>query len=652
VSSAAQARLGRIFFAALLAAAALVAPVRAAEEIRLFESAIEIAPDGELTVTETIQVKAEGQQIRRGIFRDFPDTFEDAEGRVRRNGFDLLSVTRDGQLDDSRIERGSGFLRIYIGNEDVLLEPGVYTYRIRYRTDRQIRRFDDHDELYWNVTGTEWMFPILKARAEVRLPGNAVADDTTWFTGGYGSQERNARATRLDGGHRVLFETTRPLGPREGLTIAVKFAKGAVAPPSGARKLGWFLRDHAAALISAVGLALVLLYYLWAWHKVGRDPPKGIVVPRWDPPEGVSPALTHYIWHKGLKGKGFPAISAAAVSLAVKGKVRLDRTDSDLTIAQTDKPCEAAALPAGEAALMRKLTGYGGTLKVAKAEGTKVQALASRFRSAMEREHRSVYYKANLGRVAIGVLLSILTAGAVLLWGAIPRETIGVLMTALFVGAFVTATAVSIGKRARSTLAGKIQLVFLVFIAGVVITNSGVLVASGLLDGLTPSLPVIALATLLMVNVLFFFLMGAPTALGRRRMDEIEGLRTYLKVAEQERMNMAGVPQMSPQHYETLLPYAIALDVEKPWSRTFEKWLTAAMAAGVATAAAYHGPSWYRGHRDFAVDDIGKTMGGLANDMSKSFTASLPTPKGSSSGFSGGGRFSGGVGGGGGGGGW
>ena len=102
-------------------------------------------------------------------------------------------------------------------------------------------------------------------------------------------------------------------------------------------------------------------------------------------------------------------------------------------------------------------------------------------------------------------------------------------------------------------------------------------------------------------------------------------------------MNLAGAPEMSPRHYETLLPYAIALDVEKPWSRTFEKWLTAALAAGAATAAAYHGPSWYHGRGGFAVDDIGRTMGSLAHDMSNSFTASLPTPKSSSSGFSGGG---------------
>jgi len=215
----------------------------------------------------------------------------------------------------------------------------------------------------------------------------------------------------------------------------------------------------------------------------------------------------------------------------------------------------------------------------------------------------------------------------------------------------VTAVAVGLAKRARTGFAGKLQLVVLVFVAGATITNIGIGTASGLLAGVSQPVTLMALATLLMVNILFFFLMGAPTPLGRRRMDEIEGLETYLKVAEADRMNMAGVPQMSPQHYETLLPYAVALGVEKPWSRSFQKWLAVAVAAGAAGAVGYQGPSWYHGRRDFLVDDIGATMGGLANDMSRSFTASLPTPKSASSGFSGGG-FSGGGGGGGGGGGW
>ncbi|MEO1141302.1 MAG: DUF2207 domain-containing protein, partial [Pseudomonadota bacterium] len=152
---------------------------------------------------------------------------------------------------------------------------------------------------------------------------------------------------------------------------------------------------------------------------------------------------------------------------------------------------------------------------------------------------------------------------------------------------------------------------------------------------------------IVVLNILFYFLLGAPTTLGRKRMDKIEGLRTYLSLAEKDRMNMAGAPDFSTQHYEDLLPYAVALGVEKPWSKAFETWLAAAVAAG-AVAASYT-PSWYRGS-DFNSGRLSDTMDGFSSSMQSGFSSAMPAPKSSSSGFSGGG--SGGGGGGGGGGGW
>jgi uncharacterized membrane protein len=107
---------------------------------------------------------------------------------------------------------------------------------------------------------------------------------------------------------------------------------------------------------------------------------------------------------------------------------------------------------------------------------------------------------------------------------------------------------------------------------------------------------------------------------------------------------------MSPQHFETLLPYAVALNLEKPWSKAFEAWL--ATAAGAAAAASYN-PHWYSGDR-FSAGNIGRNMGSVADTISSSMTNAAPAPSSSSSGFSGGGGGggSGGGGGGGGGGGW
>jgi uncharacterized membrane protein YgcG len=622
----------------------------AAEEILLFGSDVEVRANGDFIVTEIIRVNSEGRNIRRGIYRDFPVTFVDANGNTGRNGFDFISAKRDGRDEAYRVVDGNRFVRVYLGQEDVFLPPGVYTYVLTYRTDRQIRFFDDHDEVFWNATGTEWAFPIEKAFARIDLPDGATAEDTVAYTGSYGSREQNARATISDGGNTILFETTRPLGPREGMTVGVKFAKGFIEPPSQQQQLAWYLRDNAGTVISIGGLCLVIFYYLWAWVRVGRDPPRGIVVPRWELPGDVSPALTHYIWNKGLKRSGFPAISASAINLAVKGYLVLEDIGETLTIERTEKPLGGGKFPVGESTLISKIDGYGGKLKIDKSNGTKVSSLASKFRSAMEKEHRSKFYRFNIGWIVPGVVISVLTIIATLVFGGLSDETIGLSVPAIIAGIVFTSVAVSVGKRVRSGFGGKLQAAMFLFFIAVFVVNSGLFTASGMIEMVEKPLVIGAVVTLVMVNVLFFFLMGAPTLLGNQRTDEIEGLKRYLTVAEKDRMNMAGAPTMSPQHYEQLLPFAVALGVEKPWSKAFQAWLAAAVATGAA-AATYYGPSWYRGDRNFGPDRIGDTMGGLASSMANSFTASLPSQSSSSSGFSGGGS-SGSGGGGGGGGGW
>jgi uncharacterized membrane protein len=128
-------------------------------------------------------------------------------------------------------------------------------------------------------------------------------------------------------------------------------------------------------------------------------------------------------------------------------------------------------------------------------------------------------------------------------------------------------------------------------------------------------------------------------------MDKAEGMRLYMKVAEQERLNVLNPPDKTPELYEKLLPYALALGVEQEWSEQFADVLAKAQAEG------YH-PSWYVGPGFYAggFSSFGSSLG---NSFSSAISSSAVAP-GSSSGFGGGGGggFSGGGGGGGGGGGW
>ncbi|MDQ1343198.1 MAG: hypothetical protein QG571_1819, partial [Pseudomonadota bacterium] len=64
----------------LLALTAAVSIARADERILAWQSNIRVRPDSTLEVTETLRVRSEGAQIRRGILRDFPTTYVNRRG--------------------------------------------------------------------------------------------------------------------------------------------------------------------------------------------------------------------------------------------------------------------------------------------------------------------------------------------------------------------------------------------------------------------------------------------------------------------------------------------------------------------------------------------------------------------------------------------
>ena len=220
-------------------------------------------------------------------------------------------------------------------------------------------------------------------------------------------------------------------------------------------------------------------------------------------------------------------------------------------------------LPVGEQVVLDKVGGRSGGLAINKANGKTIKSLADRFSSAMNGEHRNVFYRANTAYVLGGLALSILVVVLLFLFGNIAAATLLPVLPFAFVGAMLTFILIRAAQAGKSGFSGKIRFVFMIFFAGMFLANAGVAFGDLLTGLLGRPLLIGALASLVAVNVLFFFLMGAPTPLGASRSAEIEGLKLYLSVAEEERMNMLGSPDMSPQHYETLLPYAVALGVER-----------------------------------------------------------------------------------------
>jgi uncharacterized membrane protein YgcG len=553
------------------------------EVITNFTIDMDVDRSGDMIVTETIDVIAAGQSIKRGIFRELPSVYE-FMGVKRDYEYRLIEVTRDGEPETVSTQYNGNAVVWRIGRANYFLRPGAYRYQIRYSVADAIRRHDDRDELYWNATGNYWAFPIENAVARVTFPDGAIYTDLSVYTGGWG--DTSNLATKTENNNTAIFTTTQPLGVREGLTISASVPKGIIDPLTAEElREFWWLKNGAIILLSLGGGAL-LCFYLLLWSRIGRDPQKPPVFARYEPPKGYGPAAVHYIYNRGHKG--MEALSAELLALGAEGAVEIEAEKKKTTITRLQTPRTKDGLRLLDALMGKKKR----VVMDGKSDSKLFKGAIAFLRGVSDRYGRD-YYRRNLGWAILGILASIALVVTVL---ASPVSTSGPIILALFAG-----------------------------------------VAA--------------------MNILFLYLLPAPTKKGSKIYAEIEGFRLYLNTAEKDRINTGGPlkdqpPLMSVALYERFLPYAVALGVEKNWTKHFEKTLP--------REAAEYRPTYAHGSRIFdgrsGPIDVGRT---ISKAMTAGVAAAAPVSQSSGSGSSGGwssgssgGGFSGGGGGGGGGGGW
>lgn len=583
----------------LFIASPVLAQTDTSERITSFDSVVEVGADGTLTVTETITVYAAGQDIRRGIFRDFP-LFRGQRGVDRMMvSFSVQDVTRNGVSELWRREGIDGGIRIYIGNPNIFIPAGQHTYVIRYQSDRQIGFFDDHDELYWNITGNAWQFPIEKASATIVLPSGATVEQTEAFVGAVGERGADYSIERLKP-NKIRVEATRPLGLYEGLTVVVGWPPGFVDRSSQESNNAMFY----VALLCAIWIGR---YYYTQWAKLGRDPEAGSVIAQYEPPENMSPAACRFVMNRGWDPTGF---TAALLNMAVKGYLVIDdagdesdEDDETYKIIRTAKPESTCGLSGGEKKLGETLFQDGDEFVFEQDNHRKIFEARTALKGHLQSDYSKEYFSHNRGTIAGGIWRSVV---------------------AFFVITFFAGTGWSMGLLAS-------MFVLLVYLG------------------------------LFVIHIPFYFWMKANTRLGQTVLNHIEGFRTYLTVAEKDRMNFENPPDLTPELFERYLPFALALDVGHEWSEQFnaalDRFINIPEKREMATTyRTSYRPNWYRGRR--ADWSSPKTISdSWAPALARSISTAATAPSSSSGfssrsgGFSGGG-FSGGGGGGGGGGGW
>jgi uncharacterized membrane protein YgcG len=534
----------------------------------------------------------------------------------------------------------------------------VYTYTITYNLNRQVRFFDAYDEVYCNATGNGWMFSIEKAGVTITLPEGAVIEQHSGYSGPEGNSDCSCSSS-LIASNSVRYEVTSGLNPYEGLTVAVGWQKGIVLPPTAEQEQAesssdYFdtyseyareaLRENNGLTYGVGGVLALLTYLMVAWFRVGRDPRTGAIIPRYVPPDGFSPAACRYVLRMGYDAKAF---AASIVSMAVKGFLVIDQSKKVYQIKKVSD--DTSKLTAGEKKVAENIFSGTSSLTLDNTYDVRVSNAVDQLKQQLQIDFRNLNFSKNYGWMVPAIFLG-LGVIVFMLWEVRSFFEIIVLPIIIvsFLSIFVVVPLIAgiMSVRKSTGCARYIRFLFsLIFPALIIGVPVYLQIQFNLFNMSWVSLLIpylLVIAGIIFLITLFFYLIQAPTVSGRKMMDEIEGLKMFMEVAEKNRLNMLNPPEKTPQLFEQLLPYAIALGVENAWGKQFETIIAQAIERKE------YNPTWYVGSTMFDAHMITSSLG---SSLSSSLSSSSTPPSSSSSG-SGGGGSSGGGGGGGGGGGW
>ena len=617
------------------------------ERIYTHHSDIVVDTSGVITITEKIRIYADGDLFKRGITRALPITRTDADGKKIKISYSILEVNKGGKKESFFTEKEGEFMVLYIGEKNKTLAPEYYDYEIKYETAGQIGFFEEFDELGWNVNG-ESDRPVDLVSCEVHLPKKAEIISYRCYTGVYGSTDSDCTSESESNG--VFRASASNLQPNEMMTVYVGFEKGVVNEPvvketAFSRFLSW-LDKMGLWFINLIIIVPLFFYYITTWRKHGKDLPKPIAIPQFTPPNDISPASTGMIYDEAFD---FSLISTSIINLAVKGFLRIEEIERKVIFSFGKKQYKLvklkdgdSSLPSEEALVMRDLFAESDEISLGEKYNSKVQTMLISYQMDLQLQHKNTLAEGQNLKFKI-IPWVVLILYLVLLFYYVRNVPLEFFVTfAIFaiptyvLMAFILIIISSIRKQKQKKLNSiSLSLALIVGVIGLFSYHPSYQFSS------TALAVFIGAPVILIGHMLYSYLIVRPGKKKLQMQADIEGLKMYISLAEEKQMQFFNPPKVTPEIFEKLLPYAIALKTEKVWGDKFEKTLLQSMQSVDSYA-----PVWYSGA---AVRPVH-----FANNLRQSLTSNIQqsgtSPKSSGGNWSSGSFGGGSVGGGGGGG--
>lgn len=607
------------------------------ENIVDYDIEIHVNKDASMDVKEKITVNALGDEIRHGIYRDFPTQYKN-----KTVSFKINDVTLDDEDVKYTTESVSRGVRIKIGSSNEYVSEGIHTYVIDYTTERQMFFEEDYNELYWNLIGSGWNFDIEECSAKIYFPKGTeiLEDDIKAYVGAYGnSEEADDVYWYVDEDEScVYFNVFHEIPSQNAFTIVVRAEKGTIAEPTLGQRFRWFIQDNAMFVVILIGMIGLGVWQFIVWKKYGKDPEKNVIIPKYYPPEGMDVGDVKYV---DTMGKTDRILEATFISLATKGFLKFDKgseKNSVMTVEKTysKNPDEYKdELSEFERDLYRSI-GSKEKLGYTPSLYDILQRLKKRISKKLSEKYDDKVFFKNIKYSVISIVVSVIlfVVGAIV--GTISNPYItsyGIenIMTILAI-AFIFFMVIFLCKDLIKAKSNRLISFIFILIWGVPFLIFGIVMSLEVLRSFMESIfQAFIIVGIVLQNYLFIKWIPRYTQEGMRIKEDIDGFKMFINVAKDDDFK-----DKTPEMFDKYFAYAYVLGLENKWASKFEDILK----------QADYIPTWCS---TYMFDDGVFNCPAFTSSFSSTFSSSMSsasTAPASSSSSSGGGGFSGGGGGG------
>lgn len=525
---------------------------------------IYVNDDGSLDVSETTRVNAAAPaEFHRDL--SFPGR------QMEATDVFVEETTENGQLVNRKVAPLGRGVRITF---DTTRASGPREFKLEYRVLYAVTRHHHDNRLDWPLTSASNQLALQHASLRVTLPERTPSDRILAKFQLDGSDLGDHPEEHQVTGNHVSLTWPTDLAPGRNLVAVITYPDAALmASASGVP--AWTLDGR-------IWLAILGLYYLIVKFAFTGSRDNKPVIAEYEPPAGYSAAALRLLWRNGYDDKCF---TTGILGVAAKGGLTISKQTNGAFVATRAGADEIPALTLDERALRSALFTFNHTVAFTGPNADSLDVAETSFRGILEKRCARALPMSLAGLLIPGWLIAVIGAVYLYSFGRNPAY-----LAAELIGA-TTVAAIALVVLAKVVPDGLLRAIKL---QG---TLAAIVCAGAWLGGTDTAHWLWMVALLSGQTAAAWWLLrqhGKETPLLR----QIRGFRWYLGTAEQQDMEARFKPSLHPELQASLLPYAMALDVEVAWNARFARNVKAAEQQGFIAGMNRESP----GHAEAALD--------------------------------------------------